>query len=151
MSLLLANLNALAGGLFLITAFGIIATRQVQDCLRFFIFQSIFLAASAFVLGAQPLSWHLIAVGAINLITKPVLIPWVLRKMVREEVYTRREINQIISIPTSLMIALILAVAAYFISVPWLGAVGADGAVRINVPYWVSRCVTGNVHSYCTA
>jgi len=143
MSLLLANLNALAGGLFLITAFGIIATRQVQDCLRFFIFQSIFLAASAFVLGAQPLSWHLIAVGAINLITKPVLIPWVLRKMVREEVYTRREINQIISIPTSLMIALILAVAAYFISVPWLGAVGADGAVRINVPIGLAGVLLG--------
>jgi hydrogenase-4 component E len=143
MSLLLANLNSLAGGLFLITAFGIIATRQVQDCLRFFIFQSIFLAASAFVLGAQPLSWHLIAVGAINLVTKPLLIPWVLRRTVHEEIYTRREINQILSIPISLMIALILAVAAYFISLPWLGAVGADGAVRINVPIGLAGVLLG--------
>ena len=53
MTLLLDNLNALAGGLFLITAFGIIAIRQVQDCLRFFIFQSIFLAVSAFVSGRR--------------------------------------------------------------------------------------------------
>jgi hydrogenase-4 component E len=143
MSLLLANLNSLAGGLFLITAFGIIATRQVQDCLRFFIFQSIFLAASAFVLGAQPLSWHLIAAGAINLVTKPLLIPWVLRRTVHEEIYTRREINQILSIPISLMIALILAVAAYFISLPWLGAVGADGAVRINVPIGLAGVLLG--------
>jgi hydrogenase-4 component E len=143
MSLLLTNLNALAGGLFLITAFGIIATRQVQDCLRFFIFQSIFLAASAFLLGAEQLSWHLIAVGAITLVTKPLLIPWVLRKTVPEEIYTRREINQILSIPISLMIALILAVAAYFISLPWLGAVGVDGAVRINVPIGLAGLLLG--------
>ena len=84
MMLLQSNLNALAGGFFLIMALGIIVTRQVQDCLRFFVFQSIFLAISAFVLGAEPLSWHLIAVGAISLITKPLLLPWILRRMIRE-------------------------------------------------------------------
>ena len=143
MTLLLDNLNALAGGLFLITAFGIIVTRQVQDCLRFFVFQSIFLAVSAFVLGTETLSWHLVAVGAINLITKPLLLPWVLRRMVREEVYTRREITQIINIPTSLIIALVLAIAAYFVSLPWLGAIGADGAVRINVPIGLAGLLLG--------
>jgi hydrogenase-4 component E len=143
MTLLLSNLNALTGGLFLITAFGIIALRQVQDCLRFFIFQSILLAVSAFVLGASPLSWHLIAVGVITLITKPFLIPWVLRRFVREEIYTRREITQIINIPSSLIIALVLAIAAYFVSQPWINAVGASGAIRINVPMGLAGLLLG--------
>lgn len=143
MSLLQSNLNALAGGLFLITAFGIIATRQVQDCLRFFIFESMFMAASAFVLGASPLSWHLIAVGSINLVTKPLLIPWVLKRTVREDVYTRREINQVLSIPISLLIGLALAVAAYFITLPWLNATNAGGALRINVPIGLAGVLLG--------
>jgi hydrogenase-4 membrane subunit HyfE len=63
--------------------------------------------------------------------------------MLHEEVYTRREIIQILSIPISLMIALILAVAAYFISLPWLGAVGADGAARINVPIGLAGVLLG--------
>lgn len=143
MNLLQSNLNALAAGLFIIAAFGIIATRQIQDCLRFFIFESIFLAASAFILGASPLSGHLIAVGAINLITKPLLIPWVLRRTVREEVYTRREINQILSIPISLLIALVLAVAAYFITLPWLDTMSAGAALRINVPIGLAAVLLG--------
>ena len=143
MTLLQSNLNALAGGLFLIMAVGIIVTRQVQDCLRFFVFESVFLAASAFILGAEPLSWHLIAVGAINLITKPLLLPWVLQRMVREEVYTRREINQIVNIPSSLIIALVLIIAAYFISLPWLAAVGADGAARVNLPIGLAGLLLG--------
>jgi len=143
MTLLLDNLNALAGGLFLITAFGIIATRQVQDCLRFFIFQSIFLAVSAFVLGAVSHSWHLIAVGGITLITKPVLIPWVLRKLVREEVYTHREITQIVNIPASLIIALVLTIGAYFVSLPWLQAVSVSGAIRVNVPIGLAGLLLG--------
>lgn len=143
MTLLLGNLNALAGGLFLITTFGLIAVRQVQDCLRFFIFQSIFLAVSAFVLGAEPLSWHLMAVGAITLITKAWLIPWVLRRFLHQEVYTRREITQIINIPASLIIALALAVGAYFISLPWLDAVGASSAIRVNVPIGLAGLLLG--------
>lgn len=143
MTLLLNNLNALAGGLFLITAFGIIVTRQVQGCLRFFIFESILLAVSALVLGIKPLSWHLIAMGIITLVTKPFLIPWVLRRTVREEIYTRREINQIINIPASLIIALILAIGAYFISLPWLETAGISEAMRINVPIGLAGLLLG--------
>jgi hydrogenase-4 membrane subunit HyfE len=44
---LLDNLNALAAGLFLLTAFGIVAMRQVRGCLNLFIVQSLLLAASA--------------------------------------------------------------------------------------------------------
>lgn len=143
MATIMANLNALAGGLFIIAALGIVATRQVRACLKFFIFQSIFLAASAFLLGAIPLSTHLMAVGAINLVTKVMFLPWLLRRLLKEEVYTRREITQVVSIPTSLIIALVLTIAAYFLSLPWLQAADIVGAPRINVPVGLAGLLLG--------
>ena len=140
---LIANLNALAGGLFIIAALGIVATRQVRACLKFFIFQSIFLAASAFLLGARPFSIHLMAVGVINLVTKVIFLPWLLRRLVKKEVYTRREITQVVSVPTSLIIALGLTIAAYFFSLPWLRAAAVTGAPRINVPIGLAGLLLG--------
>jgi hydrogenase-4 membrane subunit HyfE len=64
----LASLNTMAGGLFLLTAFGMVATRQVKGCLQLFILQSLLLAASAFLLGIQHHSWHLLGVGAAALL-----------------------------------------------------------------------------------
>ena len=119
----LGALNSLIGGLFLLTAFGMIVARQVKDCLRLFVLQSLLLAASAFVLGIEHHSWGLFGVGMVNLISKPVAIPWILRRTCRREVYTRREINQVVNVPTSLLIALALTVAAYFVSTPLLQAV----------------------------
>ena len=76
------------------------------------------LAASALFLGLQHGSWHLCGVAVVNVIAKPVLIPWLLRRTVHEEVYTRREIDQVLNIPTSLLIALALAILAYFLTIP---------------------------------
>jgi len=137
------NLNALAGGLFITAAFGIVATRQIRACLRFFILQSLFLAASAFLLGLNPFSIHLIAVAAINLIVKVWFLPWLLRRLLRKEVYTRREISQAISIPSALLIALMLTIGAYFFSLPWLDAASVTGPLRINVPIGLAGLLLG--------
>lgn len=139
----LANLNTLAGSLFIVAAFGIVAARQVRACLRFFIFQSVFLASSAFLLGIRPFSVHLMAVGGINLVTKVLLLPWLLQRLVNREVYTRREISQAVSIPSSLIIALLLTIAAYFFSHPWVKAAGAAGACATNVPIGLAGLFLG--------
>jgi hydrogenase-4 component E len=138
----LESLNALAGGLFLLTAFAIVATRQARGCLLLFIAQSLLLAASAFVLGAQHHSLHLAAVGAVNLVSKPIVIPWILRRTLSAEVYARREIDQVLNIPTSLLIALALAVLAYFLTLPILEAV-APQFRSANVPIGVAGLLLG--------
>jgi hydrogenase-4 component E len=138
----LAVLNSLAGGLFLLTAFGMVAARQVRDCVQLFISQSLLLAASAFLLGVQHRSWHLFGVGLVNLIAKPVVIPWILRRTAPEEVYTRREIDQVLNIPTSVLIALALAVLAYFLSIPLLQAVEPEFRGH-NVPIGVAGLLLG--------
>ena len=139
---LLANLNALAAGLFLLCAFGMVATRQVQGCLRLFVGEALLLAASAGLLSVLLHSWHVFAVAVINVVTKPFLIPWVLRRTVGEEVQGRREIDQAVNIPTSLLIALGLAIAAFFLAAPLLAA--ADGAyARVNLPIGLAGLFLG--------
>ena len=135
-------LNALACGLFLLAAFAIVATRQTRGCLVLFIGQSLLLAASAFVLGAKYQSLHLMAVGAVNLISKPIVIPWILRRTLSAEVYARREIDQVLNIPTSLLIALALAILAYFLTLPILGAV-APQFRSANVPIGFAGLLLG--------
>ena len=140
---MLAHLNELAAGLFVVVALGIVATRQVRACLKFFVLQSFFLASSALLLGLAASSAHLMAVAAINVGAKVVLLPWLLRRLLKDEVYTRREITQVVSVPTSLIIALGLIVAAYFFTLPWLNAVSATGACRINVPVGLTGLFLG--------
>jgi hydrogenase-4 component E len=135
-------LNALAAGLFLLTAFGIVAMRQAKGCLNVFIVQSLLLAASAFLLGLQHNSWHLYGVAIVNLIAKPIVVPWILRRTSPAEVYTRREIEQVLNIPISLLIALALAVLAYFLGLPLLNAVAPEFRGP-NVPIGIAGLLLG--------
>ncbi len=139
---LVVNLNALAAGLFLLTSFGIVAMRQARGCLQLFIAQSLLLAASAALLGLRFDSGHLYGVALVNLITKPIIVPWLLRKLASAELYTRREIDQALNIPTVLAIALGLAIGAYFLGVPLARAVGPE-YVGPNVPIGIAGLLLG--------
>ena len=138
----LQNLNALAGGLFLLATFGMVATRQVQGCLRLFVAQSLLLALSAFLLSGLQHSWHTFAVGVLDLITKPFILPWLLRRTLRGEVYTRREITQALNIPTSLLNALALTVLAYLVSAPLL-RVGDGESIGLNLSIGLAGLLVG--------
>ena len=139
---LLENLNALACGLFLLTAFGIVAMRQARGCLQLFIAQSVLLAASAALLGLRFDSGHLYGVAVVNLVSKPILVPWLLRKISPAEIYTRREINQVLNIPAALTIALALAIGAYFLGIPLANAAGPESQGP-NVPIGIAGLLLG--------
>ena len=138
----LAKLNELAGGLFLLTAFGLVATRQVLACLRTYVAQSLLLAFSALLLGVLYGSMHLFFVAAITLAIKSVLIPWILRRTVGQDIYARREISQSLNIPISLLIAVAVAFIAYAVATPLLA-----GWVRpfetINLPIGMAGLFLG--------
>ncbi len=139
---LIDGLNALTAGLILLTAFGMVATRQVQGVLRFFIVQSLFLAASSFLIGFNRDSIHLIALGVITIGAKVVAIPLVLKRTLPDELYERREINQVINIPVSLLLALLLAIAAEFIVSPLVG-ISTDPVVHVNLPIGLAGILIG--------
>lgn len=138
----IAALDALTGALFLLTALGVVATRQVLASLQLFILQSLLLTASAVLLGIALASAHLFAVAAITIATKTLMIPWLLRHTVSAEVYRTREIERVLNIPTSLLIAAALIVAAYVVAYPLLAAVEPPFA-RINLPLGIAAMFLG--------
>jgi hydrogenase-4 component E len=128
--------------LFLLTAFGIVAMRQARGCLNLFIVQSLLLAASAALIGLRHHSEHLYGVAIVNLISKPIIVPWLLRKTSPAEIYTRREIDQVLNIPTALLIALALAILSYFLGQPLLDAVAPEFRGP-NVPIGIAGLLLG--------
>jgi hydrogenase-4 membrane subunit HyfE len=107
---MLENLNALTGGLFLLVSFGLVAIRQVQACVRLFIALSVLLGVSGLLLSVIDHTWHLAVIGVVDIGTKAIIIPRLLRGALPKEVYTRREVTQVLNIPTALLIALGLAI-----------------------------------------
>ncbi len=110
---LLVELNGLVLGLFIITTIGMTVTRQIGACMQLFVVQSLLLAGSAFLLGASPLSWHLIALGCVTVVSKAIVIPWVIRWLVPGEVRRTRELSQTIDVPTALLVSLGLTLVGY--------------------------------------
>ena len=135
-------LDALTGAVFLLTAFGVVANRQVLASLQLFIAQSLLLTLSAVLLGIATGSPHLFAVAGITVATKTLLIPWVLRHTVSAEVYRTREIDRVLNIPSSLLIAAVLVVLAYAVANPMLAAVQAPFA-SINLPLGIAAMFLG--------
>ncbi len=139
---LISALDALTGALFLLTAIGVVATRQVLASLQLFIMQSLLLTASAVLLGIALGSPHLFAVAAITIATKTLMIPWLLRHTVSAEVYRTREIERVLNIPSSLLVAAVLVVLAYVVANPLLEAVAIPFA-RINLPLGIAAMFLG--------
>jgi hydrogenase-4 component E len=139
---LISALDALTGAVFLLTAIGVVGTRQVLASLQLFIVQSLLLTLSAVLLGIALGSVHLFAVAAITIATKTVLIPWLLRRTVSSEVYRTREIDRVLNIPASLLVAAALVVLAYVVANPLLRAVTVPFA-QINLPLGLAAMFLG--------
>lgn len=138
----LVHLNAMAGGLFLLAGFAVVATRQMLACLRWFIAQALLLAASATAIALALGSAHLAAVAVITVLTKTLATPWLLRRTVRQELYSRREISQVLNIPTSLLLAAGLTLVAYALCYP-LSTIEANPFVAVNLPVGLAGLFLG--------
>jgi hydrogenase-4 component E len=138
----ISALDALTGALFLLTALGVVATRQVLASLQLFILQSLLLTTSAALIGIALDSVHLLAVAAITIATKTLMIPWLLRRTVGAEVYRTREIERVLNIPSSLLLAAGLIVLAYVVAYPLVQAVRVPFE-QINLPLGIAAMFLG--------
>lgn len=138
-------LNTLCAGLILVCAFAMVGTRQVQGVVRFYVAQSLLLAASSFVLASAEHVVDLWALGAIAVGAKAIANPWVLRRTLAPDLYARREINQGINIPSSLLLALLLAIGAELLVGP-LATVSGNPVIAVNLPIGLA-CVLIGAHS----
>ncbi len=128
----IAALNQLTAGFFLLCSFGLIAAAQVTGCIRFYVLQSLLLACSAVLLGIRDHSTDLFIAAGIYIAAKVILIPLLLKRTARQEMIARRELSQVIGVPSSLLIALGLTLVAYYIALPL--TIHAGGGARTNLP-----------------
>ena len=70
------------------------------------------------------------------------MIPWVLRHTVSAEVYRTREIDRVLNVPISLLIAAGLILLAYMVAAPLLDAATLPFA-RINLPLGLAAVFLG--------
>lgn len=140
---ILVGCDALASGLFLLVSLAIVATRQSLAGLRLFVAQSLLLSVSAVVIGLGTHSVHLLAVAGITIVTKVILIPWVLKAAAAGEIYDRREIDQALTIPTSLIIAAILVFFGFFVSERLFFMVSAPQFTNLNFPVGITCVLLG--------
>ena len=126
------ELILLVAGFFLLCSFGLIAASQVMGCLRIYVIQSLLLAASAVLLAIDYHSTDLWIVAAIAITAKVLLIPFLLRRTARHDMIARRELQQVMNVPMSLLVALVLTVLAYYIVDPMMNHVSRS--IHANLP-----------------
>lgn len=127
-------LDGFVAALFVITGLSAIVARQMLSALYLFMLHALMLAASALVLAVALDSVHLGWVALITVVTKIVAVPLVLRWAASPEIYERREVDQVLSIPISLLVAAGLALIAWIATAPLVAAIGDRPFAAINLP-----------------
>lgn len=120
--------------LFVVFSLGAIVTRQMLGTLYFFILHALALTASAVLLGIALGSPHLFWVAVITFVTKVFAIPLVLVWSAGPNIYERREVDQVLSIPVSVIIAAALALIAWVVVNPLVHAISDRPFAAINLP-----------------
>jgi len=127
-------IDGFIAALFVIFSLGAIVTRQMLGTLYLFMLHALALTASAVVLGIALGSPHLFWVAGITFVTKVIAVPLVLRLAAGIEIYERREVDQVLTIPVSVIIAAALALIAWVTANPLVHAISGRPFAEINLP-----------------
>lgn len=136
-------LDGSIAALFVVFGLGVIVTRQMLGTLYLFMLHAAALTASAIVLSIGLDSPHLAWVAAITFTTKVVAVPLVLRWAAGTEIYERREVDQVLTIPLSVLIAAVLALIAWVTAEPLVHAVTGHPFAAINLPTGIMSILFG--------
>ena len=127
-------INGLIAALFVLFGLAAIVTRQMLGTLYLFMLHAVALTASAVVIAIALDSPHLLWVAAITFSTKVIAVPLVLRWSAGSEIYERREVDQVLTIPVSILIAAGLALVAWIVAAPLVQVIPGRPFAVINLP-----------------
>lgn len=128
------SLDGLIAAIFVLCGLGVIGTRQMSGTLYLFMLHALALALSAVVLALATGNTELGWVAAITVATKVIAVPLVLRWSAGSEIYERREVDHVLTIPISVLIAAILALVAWTVADPLVHAIVNRPFAATNVP-----------------
>ena len=114
---LYAQLINLLAAILLLLAFAMLTQRRVLSLVNLFAAQGLALALSTAIVAYATRQPHLYWSVAITIVLKVALLPWLLRRLVRQ-LDVKWEVEGLINIPTTMLIGIVLVVFAFNLAVP---------------------------------
>jgi hydrogenase-4 component E len=112
-----AQLINLFAAVLLLLAFAMLSQRRVLSLINLFAAQGLVLAMSTATVAFGTHQPHLYWSAGLTFALKVVLLPWILHRLIRR-LDVRWEFEQLINIPTTMLIGIVLVVFAFNLAVP---------------------------------
>ena len=103
--------------LILLLSFAMISQRRIVSLINLFMMQGAALVAASFLLGYVTHQPELYVSGALTLVLKVVLIPWMLHRVIRR-LNVRWDVETLINIPTTMLVGIVLVILAFNVALP---------------------------------
>ncbi|MEO6749438.1 MAG: formate hydrogenlyase [Casimicrobiaceae bacterium] len=114
---LYAQIINLLAALLLLLGFAMLAQRRVLSLIDLYAAQGLALAISTAIVGYATTQPELYFSAGLTLVLKVLLLPWILYRLIRK-LDVKWEFEQLINIPTTMLIGLVLVVFAFNLAVP---------------------------------
>ena len=114
---LYAQLINLFAAILLLLSFAMLAQRRVLSLIDLFAAQGLALATSTAIVAYATNQPHLYGSAALTLILKVILLPWLLYRLIRK-LDVKWDVEQLINIPTTMLVGIVLVVFAFNLAVP---------------------------------
>jgi hydrogenase-4 component E len=114
---LYAQLINLLAAILLLLSFAMLAQRRVLSLIDLFAAQGLSLALSTAIVAYATNQPHLYGSAALTLLLKVILLPWLLYRLIRQ-LDVRWDVEQLINIPTTMLVGIVLVVFSFNLAVP---------------------------------
>jgi hydrogenase-4 component E len=112
-----AQLINLFAAVILLLAFAMLAQRRLPQLINLFALQGFCLCLATLVAAASTSQVHLYYSAGLTLALKVLLLPWILRRLVRQ-LKIKGEVEALINIPTIMLVGIVLVMVAFNVALP---------------------------------
>ena len=103
--------------LILLLSFAMISQRRIVSLINLFMMQGMALVITSFLLGYATNHPDLYVSGALTLVLKVVLIPWMLHRMIRK-LNVRWDVETLLNVPTTMLVGIALVIFSFSLALP---------------------------------
>jgi len=103
--------------LILLLSFAMISQRRIVSLINLFMMQGMALVVTSFLLGYATNQPDLYVSGALTLVLKVILIPWMLHRMIRK-LNVRWDIETLLNVPTTMLVGIALVIFSFSLALP---------------------------------
>jgi hydrogenase-4 component E len=103
--------------LILLLSFAMISQRRIVSLINLFMMQGMALVMTSFLLGYATNHPDLYVSGALTLVLKVILIPWMLHRMIRK-LNVRWDVETLLNVPTTMLVGIALVIFSFSLALP---------------------------------